>query len=139
MRFCITILFVLVLSASVEGAMFTQEQWESQSVPYNIQFRVVIVDVTAYAPLDPNAVRGVCYSGDPTITASGARVVPGITAAAGSSIPFGTKVWIEGIGWRTVQDRGGMISDRHIDIVMTSRSSALRFGRVRNVIAIFWY
>lgn len=32
--------------------------------------------VTAYAPLDPNAIEGVCYSGDPNVTASGAPPVP---------------------------------------------------------------
>ncbi len=54
-------------------------------------------EVTAYAPLDLNAIEGMCYSGDPTITASGAKVIPGITVANGE-FPFGTRVWIDSYG-----------------------------------------
>ena len=30
-----------------------------------------MVEATAYAPIDPQAVEGMCYSGDPWVTASG--------------------------------------------------------------------
>ena len=56
--------------------------------------------VTAYAPLDPAAVEGMCYSGDPTVTASGEAPVPGATVAAAQ--PFRTLLNIEGIGLRRV-------------------------------------
>ena len=39
------------------------------------------------------------------LTASGVRPVAGVTIAAPRSVPFGTKVHVEGLGWRTVQDR----------------------------------
>ena len=42
-----------------------------------------VYEATAYAPLDPKAKEGMCYEGDPRITASGAPVVPGVTVAAG--------------------------------------------------------
>lgn len=87
--------------------------------------------ITGYAPLDPNAVYGMDYIGDPTVTASGAKVVPGVTAAAGPAVPFGTKLYIPGIGWRIVQDRGSAIGNNHIDIAMPSRASAIRFGKQR--------
>lgn len=60
--------------------------------------------ITAYAPLDPAAIPGMCFSGDPNVTASGSPPVPGETVAAGPTIPFGSRVWIEGIGIRTVND-----------------------------------
>jgi 3D (Asp-Asp-Asp) domain-containing protein len=85
--------------------------------------------ITGYAPLDPNAVYGMDYIGDPTATASGAKVVPGVTAAAGPDVPFGTKLYIQGIGWRIVQDRGGRITNRNIDLAMRTRQDALRFGK----------
>lgn len=88
-------------------------------------------EVTGYAPLDPSAVAGMCYEGDPGITASGEKVVPGVTVAAGPSIPFGTKVYIQGLGWRTVHDRGGMISRGKWDVAMPTQTEALRFGRQR--------
>lgn len=87
--------------------------------------------ITGYAPLDPNAAYGMDYIGDPTVTASGAKVVPGVTAAAGPDVPFGTKLYIQGIGWRIVQDRGGAIDNGDIDLAMSSRAEAFRFGRRR--------
>ncbi|MDI6740759.1 MAG: 3D domain-containing protein [Candidatus Edwardsbacteria bacterium] len=85
--------------------------------------------VTAYAPLDPAAVEGMCYSGDPNVTASGLPPIPGETVAAGPGIPFGSRVWIEGLGIRTVNDRGGRITDNHLDVVFATRKDALSFGR----------
>ena len=85
--------------------------------------------VTAYAPLCPTAVEGMCFSGDPSVTASGARVVPGKTAAAGPDIPFGTRVIIPGRGTYTVRDRGGSIGNGNIDIAVQTREEALAFGR----------
>jgi 3D (Asp-Asp-Asp) domain-containing protein len=71
----------------------------------------------------------VCYSGDPNITASGREIRPGITVAAGPSIPFGTWLWVEDLGWRCVEDRGGNITDGRLDIAMISRDEAINFGR----------
>ncbi len=86
-------------------------------------------EITAYAPLDPNAIEGMCYEGDPSVTASGGRPIPGETAAAGPSIPFGSRVFLVGYGWRTINDRGGMITDKHIDLVATSHEEAWMIGR----------
>ena len=85
--------------------------------------------VTAYAPLDPRAVEGMCFSGDANITASGAQLEPGVSVAAGRDIPFGTRVWIEGHGVREVQDRGGRIGSNSLDIAVESRVEALEIGR----------
>ena len=88
-----------------------------------------VYEATAYAPLDPNAKEGMCYEGDPRITASGAPVVPGVTVAAGKELPFGTELYIHGIGKRIVQDRGAVISRGHIDIAVETQAEAIRFGR----------
>ena len=92
-------------------------------------FEVKTFEATGYAPLDPNAVEGMCYSGDPNITASGRRVQPGITIATGPNIPFGTWIWIEGYGWRRVDDRGSKIKEDKIDIAFHTRKEAFEFGR----------
>ncbi len=92
----------------------------------------VLVDklnVSAYAPLDPRAVAGMCYEGDPNVTASGEPPVPGETAAAGRSIPFGSMAYVAGRGWYRVNDRGSMIGDDNLDLVMASQTEALKFGR----------
>ncbi len=86
-------------------------------------------EVTMYAPLDPAAVDGWDYCGDPNITASGARVEIGVTVAAGPSIPFGTVVLVQGMGMFEVQDRGGLIRDGCLDIAVSSRKMALAWGR----------
>ena len=87
------------------------------------------VEVSAYAPLDARAVEGMCYSGNPNITASGAPVVIGETAAAGPSVTFGTRAWIENIGFRTITDRGGRIGDGNIDLVVETQEEAFEIGR----------
>ncbi len=92
--------------------------------------------ITAYAPLDPSAVYGLDYIGDPTITASGDKPVPGQTVAASKDIPFGTMVWIEGIGIRTVNDRGGAIKRGRLDLCMATKEEALQFGRQRRKVII---
>jgi len=90
---------------------------------------VSVAEVTAYAPLDPAAKEGMCYEGDPHVTASGAEVVPGVTAAAGPDVEFGTRIYIHGHGMRVVQDRGGRIGPGCIDLAVGSREEALAWGR----------
>ena len=63
------------------------------------------------------------------ITASGVKAVQGVTVAMNKSIPFGTRVYIEGVGERVVQDRGGAIKGNRVDIFFNSHSDALKFGR----------
>ena len=98
------------------------------------KWNVAVFEITAYAPLDPRAVKGMCYSGDPRVTASGARTTPGVTIAAGPLMPFGTKVYIQGHGWREVQDRGGMIGNNNIDIAVDTLEEAYRIGRQKAVV-----
>jgi 3D (Asp-Asp-Asp) domain-containing protein len=92
-------------------------------------WEVELWESTAYAPLDSRAVEGMCYSGDPRITASGVEVVPGVTAAAGPGVPFGTRVYIPGFGFRVVQDRGGQIGPGQIDVAVGTQDEALAWGR----------
>ena len=92
-------------------------------------------NVSYYAPLDDRASEGMCFEGDRTVTASGAPVEVGVTAAAGPSVPFGTVVLVEGIGPRVVQDRGGRIGDGHIDVAVDTVAEALRLGRETVLVA----
>ena len=54
---------------------------------------------------------------------------PGITVAGPRSIPFGTRVWIEGVGVRVVQDRLARKYDGRFDVFFASHKEALRFGK----------
>lgn len=53
------------------------------------------------------------------ITASGEPVTAGWSVAADEEIfPFGTVLYIEGVGLRMVQDRGAAIKGQHLDIAV---------------------
>jgi 3D (Asp-Asp-Asp) domain-containing protein len=83
-----------------------------------------MITVTAYCPCK------VCcgkWSGGPT--ASGKMPVVGVTVAASRTIPFGTRVYIPGAGWRTVQDRLARRYDSRMDIYFAKHSDALRWGK----------
>ena len=58
-----------------------------------------------------------CCGSTKGITASGTTATVGRTCAAGKDLPFGTVLWIDGIGYRTVEDRGGGVNGGHIDVL----------------------
>lgn len=92
-------------------------------------WEVDIWESSAYAPLDPRAVEGWDYEGDPRVTASGAKLIPYVTAAARPSIPFGTPVWIDAYGWRVIQDRGARVGKGSIDLAVMCQDEANKMGR----------
>lgn len=70
-----------------------------------------------------------CCGKETGITASGAKVQAGVTVAADTSkLPFGTKIYIKGIGWRTVQDRGGAIKGNRLDIYIPSHNDPMPYN-----------
>lgn len=62
------------------------------------------------------------------ITASGVRPREGVTVAAPRSVPFGTRVYIATIGWRTVQDRTARRYDGRYDVYFNRHADAKKFG-----------
>lgn len=70
-----------------------------------------------------------CNGSSNAITASGAPLSVGKTIAVDSSvIPIGSKVYIEGIGWRVAQDTGSAIKGNRIDVLVSSHSEAYANG-----------
>ena len=55
------------------------------------------------------------------ITASGIVASVGRTCASGKEFAFGTRLYIDGIGERTVEDRGGGVHNGHIDVLFATR------------------
>ena len=63
------------------------------------------------------------------ITYTGTKATVGKTIAVDPKvIPYGTKVYIEGYGWRTAEDKGAWVNDNHIDILVDTHERALGLG-----------
>lgn len=61
------------------------------------------------------------------ITASGNLVKENYTIASDWSVlPPGTKVFIEGIGIRTVEDKGGAVKGNHIDVYLNTSDDEIK-------------
>lgn len=75
------------------------------------------------------------YTATGNKTSAGTYPSSGYTVAAGPSIPLGTIVYIPYFanysngGWFVVEDRGGAITDNHIDVYMDTYSECVSFGR----------
>lgn len=68
-----------------------------------------------------------CGKWSDKVTASGKPVKEGVTAAA-NWLPFGTRVYVEGVGWRTIQDRMSKRFNERLDIYFNSHAKAKQFG-----------
>lgn len=63
------------------------------------------------------------------VTASGKPTEVGVTVAADWSVlPKGSAIYIEGVGFREVQDVGGGVNGKHIDVLVTTHREALSIG-----------
>lgn len=100
------------------------------------QYQVQLMNITMYAPLSAGAIGGYDFSGDPSLTYSGEKVVPGETAAAGPNIPLGTRIYVEGLGWRRVNDRGGAIGPNDIDLAVATKEEAIEFGQQQRLVIL---
>ena len=69
-------------------------------------------------------------------TASGVTATPNHTIAAPKNIPFGTILVIDGVPY-TVEDRGGAIRGRKLDIFMESHSECKKWGKQRREVFIY--
>ena len=70
-----------------------------------------------------------CCGKDDGITASGVKAKAGRTIAMDISVPFGTKVKIGNKDGYVVEDRGGAVKGKHIDVFCSSHKLALKKGR----------
>lgn len=95
-----------------------QKAYEAEQASKSKMEYVGVYKLTGYCP---------CYScseGYGSNTASGARATEGVTVAADTrKLPLGTRIYIEGVGERVVQDVGGAIKGNKLDIYVNNHSS----------------
>ncbi len=70
------------------------------------------------------------------ITARGTKARHGTIAADPTVLPFGTRLWVPGYGLGVVEDVGGAIKGRHIDLWFPSHPAARQWGRQELVVDI---
>ncbi|WP_018133062.1 3D domain-containing protein [Effusibacillus pohliae] len=95
--------------------------------------KILTVTLTAYTSGPESTGK---YPGHPAygITSTGKRATEGRTIAVDPRIiPYGSKVYIEGVGIRTAEDTGGAIKGNRIDVYMEDVGQAIRFGVKKNV------
>jgi len=90
------------------------------------------VVATAYCPCAECCGSNSPESGGHGLTASGQPPDPGVTVAADWRVfPVGTRLLIQDLGHRVVQDRGGRIIGTRIDVFFRAHAEAVAFGRRR--------
>jgi len=90
------------------------------------------VVATGYCPCAECCGSNSPEAGGGGLTASGKRPHPGVTVAADWTVfPVGTRLVIQDIGHRVVQDKGQNIVGPRIDIFFRSHGEAIAFGRRR--------
>lgn len=96
----------------------------------------VICTVTAYSP----GYESTGKTPDHPLykrTATGSTAEEGRTVAADFDfLPPGSLIEIEGIGLRVVEDTGGGLSNKHIDLYFESHEEAVEFGRQQKEIKV---
>ncbi len=133
--FALFTLVIYIFSTQLDQAK--QESLDGRDLALESeQYQVQLMNITMYAPLSVDAIEGWDFSGDPSLTASGEEVVPGETAAAGSNIPFGTRIYVEEMGWRTVNDRGSAIGPNDIDLAVETKEESIKFGKQQRLVII---
>ena len=77
-----------------------------------------------------------CCGNTEGICASGAVATVGTTVAAGDEFPFGTVLYIEGIGYRTVEDRGGAVGNGVLDVLCSDHAECGAVTGYRDVYVV---
>jgi len=109
--------------APIPTTFFISRQGFSVSRGSYDRSRVLKMSASAYTPNPP---------GGSGRTALGYRAQFGHVAVDPKVIPMGSLVYVEGYGVALASDKGRAIRGHRIDLCLSSRSAAIRFGR-RNV------
>jgi len=104
----------------VSKAKSTEPEYDDSEFD-EVDYQTEAEPVVAYRYIGKYRVTGYdacvsCCGKTDAITASGVKAEVGRTIAASGAFPFGTVIYIDGIGERVVEDRGGAINGNKIDL-----------------------
>jgi 3D (Asp-Asp-Asp) domain-containing protein len=103
---------------------------------------ILVALMLALAPVQQATVTAYTLADEETrpwndgLTASGTIPVAYRTLACPRQHPFGTEVWIPGVGLTRCEDRGGAIAGSTFDLFIGDRATALRWGRRRMAVLV---
>ena len=72
------------------------------------------------------------------VTSTGARARVGTISADPKVFPYGTVLYVEGYGYGRVEDTGGGIKGKHIELFFRRHAAALQWGRQRRRVRV-WF
>jgi len=131
MKIAVSILLLLSLLLGVPSFnvdMLEKELYESREVYW----------ITGYCSCEIccgkwslNRPDGIIYTSSQDVANSEITV-----AADWSILPSGTVIYIEGVGQRIVQDEGGSVKGKHIDVYFDTHKEAEEFGVQRLYVII---
>lgn len=111
-----------------------KESYEAYLASLKRQQQVTYTSYAQIAPTEESVASGsigsyelTAYTWTGNTCANGEYPTDGVTIAS-NTLPLGTRVYIEGLGERVVQDTGGMGSGV-IDVYMDSYDACIQFGR----------
>ena len=127
-------------------------RWRPVRPPRGRQATVMRLETTGYCPCGQCCNWKRTWYGRPVIrsgpgrgrpkevgmTASGRRARPGTIAADTDLFPFGTVMHVPGYGYGVVEDRGGAIRGRRIDLFFRRHQEALEWGRRTIEVRVWW-
>lgn len=128
---------IQVLQNEVNLLKQEQQALKDSVTRFLAEWQIDTFDSSAYSPLDDK--NGLNSWGDGTVMNSGVSTAENIDTAIAvdkSVIPLGSRVWIQGIGWRIALDTGGTIKDKKLDICMANYADAISYGR-KEVIVVW--
>ena len=134
-------IFILYSTAVISSLLFTSRELDTKKV-----VPIIIEEIQEETPIEIEEIEEEpkqkylgeykityycacmkCCGKTNGITASGEKVKAGVTIAAPKEFPFGTKLLINGNTY-IVQDRGGAIKNKRIDIYCETHEEALKNG-----------
>lgn len=115
-----------------ERSQDVDRHWQDISRSWE-RSRLVTMEATGYCPC------AYCNGNSLAIARNGQPLKPGVTVAVcADDVPLGTRLYVEGHGWKIAEDTGSAIGHGRLDILFATHAEALAWGRKKVEVRIFY-